>query len=112
MIAGTVWLDANANGIHDPGEEPLADVTMLLEDGAGAILRSMQTMPTGMYLFVDLFPGDYVVRQEPLAGYLTTTGRIVSVTLTSDAMQVVDFGNAPAVPLFLPLIGRLGSSPG
>lgn len=111
MIAGTVWLDDNGNGVREEGEPALGDVAVTLEDESGVVLRSTQSMPSGLYLFMDLFPGTYIVRAANLAGYSSTTPDAVMVTLTPSAIVVLDFGDRPGWRAFLPVQVKTGGAP-
>jgi hypothetical protein len=59
-----VWVDANANGIQDAGEEGISGVTVQLwaACNVGTPISSMQTGANGEYLFSNLQPGTYVVK--------------------------------------------------
>ena len=50
-IGNRVWLDANANGIQDPGEPGIGGVTVNLSNGASTV-----TDANGQYLFSGLAP--------------------------------------------------------
>jgi len=50
-IGNRVWLDVNRNGIQDPGERPLAGVTVRLYDQNGALIATTTTNANGEYLF-------------------------------------------------------------
>jgi hypothetical protein len=111
MIAGTVWLDANGNGERDEGEQPLVDVAITLEDEAGVVLRSTQSMGSGMYLFMDLFPGSYVVRASNLSGSGYMTPSAVGIDLEPGAVIVLDFGYRSGWFVFLPMQLKVGLAP-
>jgi len=68
-IAGRVFADLDLDCRFDPDEQPLAGVTIELLDGSGTFLASMQTDSQGKYLFADLAPGRYTVREHQPAGY-------------------------------------------
>jgi hypothetical protein len=55
-VAGTVWLDANGNGIQDAGEKPLADVRVVTSTG-----RDTLTDESGQFSIADLAPGLHVL---------------------------------------------------
>ncbi|WP_161485774.1 SdrD B-like domain-containing protein [Enteractinococcus helveticum] len=61
-IGDYVWIDANNNGVQDDGEEPLADVTVVLFDGEGSEIDRTETNSDGRYIFDNLEAGDYQVR--------------------------------------------------
>ncbi|MFN8303093.1 MAG: SdrD B-like domain-containing protein [Saprospiraceae bacterium] len=65
-----VWIDDNANGVQDPGELPLAGVTVKLQDASGnpvtvdadgAAIMNQVTDANGFYQFTNLVPGVYKV---------------------------------------------------
>ncbi len=68
-ISGRVFVDLDGNVAYDPGEPLLAGVTIQLLDGQGNVVRTTQTDDKGEYLFDDLAPGKYAVRELQPAGY-------------------------------------------
>lgn len=61
-IGDFVWRDMNGDGIQDPGEPGLANVTVNLLDSTGTtVLDTVLTDSNGAYLFSSLDPGDYIV---------------------------------------------------
>ena len=68
-VGDTVFLDANANGIQDPGETGIPNVTVSLTDENGDpvtdvngnTVMSTTTANDGSYSFDNLMPGDYIV---------------------------------------------------
>lgn len=50
-IGNLVWLDTNDNGVQDPGEAPLAGVTVRLYDAAGNLVATTTTNASGEYYF-------------------------------------------------------------
>ncbi|MCP4358804.1 MAG: hypothetical protein GY796_12365 [Chloroflexi bacterium] len=81
-IGDRVWIDADGNGVQDPGEAGLAGVTVSLltddnGDGVygGAGDNSATTTTTneaGNYIFDGLSPGSYVVEVTSPVGYTQT----------------------------------------
>jgi fimbrial isopeptide formation D2 family protein/uncharacterized repeat protein (TIGR01451 family) len=72
-LAGTVYRDANANGVRDAGEPGIAGVTIALRgvDAAGrAVGRTAVTAADGSYRFDALLGGTYTVAEAQPAGYL------------------------------------------
>ena len=64
-IGDTVWFDANADGVQDPGEDGIPNVTVTLEgdvdgDGIDEILTTT-TDANGLYLFDYLPAGDFTI---------------------------------------------------
>ena len=68
-IGDRVWLDENANGIQEGGEQGIEGVEVELFDSAGVSQGTTLTDVDGMYLFVDLLPGDYYVEFTIPAGF-------------------------------------------
>ena len=74
-ISGLLWLDANENGIYDSGEQPLADypVYLYVEGDTDNAVQTATTNVDGIYRFVDISSGRYVVgikAEENGTGYL------------------------------------------
>jgi protocatechuate 3,4-dioxygenase beta subunit len=59
-IRGTVWHDANDNGVMDAGEQPIAGVTVTLGGDAD---RTTTTSAAGAFTFADLAPGTYSISE-------------------------------------------------
>jgi uncharacterized repeat protein (TIGR01451 family) len=81
-ITGRVWLDADNDGVVDPGENGIAGVTVELRGIAidnTTIELSMITDADGHYRFTNLPPGTYTVT-EPTQPPGTLDGRTVTST--------------------------------
>ena len=74
-IGDFVWLDENADGVQDPGETGIVDVTVILTSPDGTT-DTTNTDADGLYIFEGLEAGDYVVTvgDGPDNMGLTTTG--------------------------------------
>ncbi|MGQ9887767.1 MAG: SdrD B-like domain-containing protein [Aggregatilineales bacterium] len=75
-IGNRVWLDVNRNGVQDPGERPLAGVTVRLYDENGALIATTTTNANGEYIFNDnnvpgglRFNARYTIRLDNPADY-------------------------------------------
>jgi large repetitive protein len=104
-IGDRVWSDPNGNGIQDPGETGLADVTVTLSgdfnnDGV-TDTRTTTTDADGNYLFANLAAGSYTVTTSTLPpGAVptfdldgTATANSAEVALAAgQTNQDVDFG--------------------
>jgi protocatechuate 3,4-dioxygenase beta subunit len=76
-IGGCVYVDANGNGVMDPGEPTIPGVTITLAgtDDLGNTVNLVQTTDAnGQYNFTNLRPGNYTVTKTPPAGF--TDGQI------------------------------------
>ena len=70
-VSGYVYVDANDNGVFDPGETPIAGVTVTLLDASGQPTgETAATDSSGYYQFNNLTPGTYGVAETQPAGYL------------------------------------------
>jgi protocatechuate 3,4-dioxygenase beta subunit len=69
-LSGHVYVDADEDCVRDPGETPLAGVTIQLFNSQGTLVGTTQTNAQGFYQFNDLAPGTYVVKEQQPAGYL------------------------------------------
>ncbi len=72
-IGDRVWEDKNFNGLQDPGELGIANVTVKLLDGANNTIGNTSTDSSGNYLFSNLSPGAYKVQVlAPSSSYFYT----------------------------------------
>ncbi len=113
VVDGTVWSDADQDGVQDPGEVGIPGVSVQLFntdgtpalDGGGQPITAV-TGPDGSYLLTDIPPGEYVVRPDtadleliafcaPTTIGACNTTPVASVPLTvevGDAISNIDFG--------------------
>ena len=94
-IGDYVWWDENHNGEQDddtlfPGNAPhgINDVRVILYDGSGNYLDETITTNgpsggTGWYEFIDLLPGDYIVKVDPN----TVPGDLIYQTFDYDGID-------------------------
>ncbi len=85
-IGGVKFEDLNANGVRDPGEPPLAGVTVSLFPGTPAtpgVSRSAVTDVNGNFLFTNVAPGPYFLVETTPAGFTQTTPVSGFITVTS-----------------------------
>lgn len=82
-LGGFVYFDENDDGVFDASETPLSDVDIVLLQNGQEIDR-VSTDSDGAYLFDDLDPGTYVVREEQpslfVDGQETVGGGIGTIT--------------------------------
>lgn len=87
-LGNLVWEDQNNNGMVDPGEAGIPNVTVHLyadanDDGvpdSSVPLATQTTNANGNYLFSDLLAGSYLIEIVPPTGYQTSTGQNNSLT--------------------------------
>ncbi|MEB3166093.1 MAG: SdrD B-like domain-containing protein, partial [Cyanobacteriota bacterium] len=72
-ISGMKFNDLSANGVKDQGDPALAGWTIQLWDASGTVLlETAVTDASGQYLFDDLRPGEYTVREVLQDGWVQT----------------------------------------
>ncbi|MEN6451761.1 MAG: SdrD B-like domain-containing protein, partial [Thermoguttaceae bacterium] len=99
-IRGVLWEDADADGIRDSGEEPLEDRTVFLDANANGQCdpgeQSTSTNAVGMYVFDAVPPGDYVLTVTDRPGWeIAAPGGISPWTLhvrPGDRLANIDLG--------------------
>jgi hypothetical protein len=72
VIGYFVWNDLNGNGIQDPGEPGIPNVTVSLFDSEQHLLNATTTNPNGDFQFTGLCAGTYIVQVTPPAGFSPT----------------------------------------
>jgi uncharacterized repeat protein (TIGR01451 family) len=82
-LSGSVWLDANNNGVREAGENGIAGVSVSLPagtlDALGNAVAAAVTDANGEYRFGDLLAGTYAVTEQaaqPVVGGVTTLNGI------------------------------------
>ena len=100
-ISGTVFDDANANGVRDPGEGGRMFETVYIDTNGNSILDPGETNTTtdfqGAYTFDPLAAGTYVLRVDPPLGTFQTApanlaGIVVTIAGANDDITGKDFG--------------------
>jgi hypothetical protein len=93
-----VFEDLNANGIQDPGESGIADITVNLLNSQGNIVQTQSTNESGFYLFSDIAAGMYSVQFVTPEGYVATAANQGSDdNLDSDADPITGFTDMVAL---------------
>jgi hypothetical protein len=115
-IWGTVFQDADQDGVRDPGEPGVADVEVALMRGQEELATGI-TDPEGEFSFWDLEAGDYRLRLVRLPGrYQATVSEELSLTLTPGEQREVAFGvwepPRQVVITFQPPVADFSWSPG
>ena len=102
-IHGTVFEDANADGTFDAGEAPIGGATVYLDLDHDGVLdagepRQLSAPEDGTYLFQNIAPGTYQVRELTPPGFLSKptvpNEGFYSLSVTAGRrLRNVDFGN-------------------
>ncbi len=102
-LSGYVYSDDNNNGKFDPGEAPIAGVTLTLVDATGKSTgQTTTTDAAGYYHFDNLLPGTYGVAETQPAGYLDgldVAGPVGGVAHNpGDLIDGIPLGNGVSAP--------------
>ncbi len=100
-LGNFVWIDENGNGIQDAGEAPVSGLTVTLykinpvDLANPVLLRTMDTLADGSYLFDNLDAGDYVVVFDQLANHVPTGTTAGSNTAVDSNGRVINNPTSP-----------------
>ncbi len=72
-LGNTVWYDLNDNGRFDAGEAVVADGTIVRLYNEDGVFIAETTTVGGLYLFSDLYRGEYYVEIDRPSGYRSST---------------------------------------
>jgi hypothetical protein len=98
-IGGVKFEDLNANGVRDPGEPPMAGVSINLLPGTPANpgpSRTVVTDASGNFLFTNATPGPFFLVEAVPAGFTQTTpssGVITGTLASGGSFLSAVFGN-------------------
>ncbi|MEG4277304.1 DUF4347 domain-containing protein [Microcoleus sp. MON1_C1] len=99
-IRGLKFQDTNNNGTQDAGEPGLPNFQIQLTNVVAGTAPAPVTTTTdnsGNYLFANLTPGTYRVREVNQPGFTQSTPQPADIALTSGAIVTgINFGNFPA----------------
>ncbi len=91
QIQGTVWNDANGNGVKDTGEAGLANRTVYIDSSGNgqydAGEPSQTTDANGTYTFTGLAAGTYSVGLVPQTGWTQTSPAAGQVTVANGGFE-------------------------
>lgn len=93
-IEGGVYIDHNGNGVREAQDNGLAGVLIELRDeatGGQTYYASATTTPDGIYRFTDLADGAYVVTENDLSLFVSTTTNTQTVSVAGAMVQGIDF---------------------
>jgi serine-aspartate repeat-containing protein C/D/E len=102
LLGDTVFVDANENGVQDPGEPGIQGVEVDLYDSNGVLIAQTHTDANGHYSFdveafaytVKIAASNYGTNEQPgiLFGYTPTTPEQCQVTIVDGNILTCDFG--------------------
>jgi hypothetical protein len=97
-IMGFKFRDNNHNANWDSNEPRLGGVTIELLNASGAVIQTTTTNANGLYFFLNVPPGVYTVREQPMPGWVqtapNTNGGVHTVTITHGVNGIEkNFGN-------------------
>lgn len=112
IIGDLVWNDGDNDGVRDPGEPGIGNVTLdlrsagvdgILGTGDDVVEATVTTTADGRYLFAGVSPGDYIVdvtdTNNALTGYTLSVGAqsnpdpSAPITMLADEVRLdIDFG--------------------
>ena len=94
FVAGTVFLDGNRDGTLTGGETGLGGVTVELVDANGNVVGTAPTNPDGSYLFNNVTPGTFTVRETQPGAFGSSSPNTLPVIVPASLVPVtgVNFG--------------------
>jgi uncharacterized repeat protein (TIGR01451 family) len=102
-IGDFVWFDDNADGVQDPDEDGVPNVTVRLTNQATNEVSTQVTNANGLYLFSGLDAGTYLVQvltsTFPDNYGLTTVGSYTVTLQDDESFLDADFGIVTVLPI-------------
>ncbi len=102
-IGDFVWFDDDADGVQDPDEDGVPNVTVRLTNQATSETSTQVTNANGLYLFSGLDAGSYVVQVVtstfPDNHSLTTVGSYTVTLQDDESFLDADFGIVEVLPI-------------
>ncbi len=99
-VTGTIYSDANGNGIQEIGESGLSNWIVYIDQNGNGVVDASEpstlTNSSGSYLLDDVSIGTNVIRELPAVGYTPTapgTGMQTVNVLNATTVSGVNFGN-------------------
>ncbi len=88
-IGDFVWLDANQNGIQDPGEMGVEGIQVLLFDESNVLIDQTTSDATGFYQFTEVLSGEYYIKVETDSKTILTAANSGAANLDSDILGIL-----------------------
>jgi uncharacterized repeat protein (TIGR01451 family) len=97
VLTGRVFVDANSNGVRDPGEiAGVGGVFITLTTRAGVIVATTTSAADGTYSFLGVVPGDYLITETQPVGFGSSTPNTLVVTVPPAGLADQNFGETQA----------------
>lgn len=68
-ISGSVFQDANYDGVLGEGEKPLSGIKVCAVDETGSVAATATTNAKGVYTLTGIMPGNYIVQVQRKSGF-------------------------------------------
>ncbi len=104
VLTGSVYIDANNNGVRDEGEAGIAGITVEIKQTNGTLSRESTTDTNGVYQFANLPFDEYTLSVVLPSGFRVTTTTTLTTQVTNGSTTGPAIGIA--AQLFLPLVQR------
>jgi len=95
-VSGVVFSDADGDGEFETGDEGIGNVQVRTIDSDLNVIGDIFTDPMGNYLFTDIPPGTYTVRETDPEGYTSTSSNRADVQVPDGGSAVANFGDQRA----------------
>lgn len=92
-VSGVVFNDINGDGEKQPNESPLSGVIVQLYDKDNKLVNTTTTDPNGAYIFTNVPPGAYTVREIDPPKFTSTTANTVPVSVPAGGAATANFGD-------------------
>ena len=103
-IAGIVWDDKNRNARRDSGEPGLPDVEISLRRMSHELVAACTTSEIGAFAFIGIREGAYLVEEDNLSGYRSSTSDVIRITVLAGFPTQVEFGDYRRPKMYLPML--------
>ncbi|MBV7335688.1 carboxypeptidase regulatory-like domain-containing protein [Chloroflexi bacterium TSY] len=92
-VSGVVFNDPNGDGNQQPNENGLSEVTIELVDPTRTVVAMLTTEPDGSYLFTNVTPGPYTVRETDPLGFTSTSSNQIPILIATNGASTANFGD-------------------
>ncbi|HEY0685361.1 MAG TPA: SdrD B-like domain-containing protein [Steroidobacter sp.] len=94
-VIGVVFRDFNRDGVQQPGDTPIANVTITLRDAGNTIVGTTTTAADGSYMIAGIAAGNYTVIETQPDGYgsAATSPDTVAVVVPTNGVATASFAD-------------------